>query len=465
MTNYTETIQSLPSEYPEQLTGKNREAFLDSGLTIIVLDDDPTGTQTIYDVPVLTIWGEKEIEAELSANTSLFFILTNSRSLIPENANRLAFEIGRNIKNASEKTGRKTLVISRGDSTLRGHYPNEVDALGEGLGIKNAPHILIPAFFEGGRVTIDDVHYVRDGENLIPAGKTPFAQDSSFGYRSSNLKDYVEEKTKGRIKASQVVSISLNDLREEGPEKVASVLKELQNGQVCIVNATAQSDLDVFSAGFYNAVKQGLKPVLFRTAASIVPSLAGLPLKLPLKRDQIETTGKGGVVAVGSYVPMTSKQLDYLKQHLPVEYIEIQAKKLLDESGFKTETKRVSAKINANLELDRIVVIYTSREVIKGKTADESLQIVNRVSAGVVAAVRGIKVRPRFFIAKGGITSSDILTKSFHVKKAKVLGQIIPGVPVWQLNDCKPFPALIYMPFPGNLGGDDAICKAILKFI
>ncbi len=465
MKNYTETIQSLPSEYPEQLTEKNRKAFLDSGLTIIVLDDDPTGTQTIYDVPVLTTWGEKEIEAELNANTPLFFILTNSRSLIPEHANRLAFEIGRNIKNASEKTGRKTLVISRGDSTLRGHYSNEVDALGEGLGIKNAPHILIPAFFQGGRVTIDDVHYVRDGENLIPAGKTPFAQDSSFGYRSSNLKDYVEEKTKGRIKASQVVSISLNNLREEGPEKVASVLKELQNGQVCIVNAVAQSDLDVFTAGFYSAIKQGFKPVLFRTAASIVPSLAGLPVKLPLERDQMETTGKGGVVAVGSYVPMTSKQLDYLKQHLPVDYIEIHAKKLLDESGFKTETKRVSAKINANLELDRIVVIYTSREVIKGKTADESLQIVNRVSEGVVAAVRGIKVRPRFFIAKGGITSSDILTKSFHVKKAKVIGQIIPGVPVWQLNDCEPFPGLIYMPFPGNLGGDDAIYKAIQKFI
>jgi uncharacterized protein YgbK (DUF1537 family) len=465
MKNYADTIQSLPSEYPEKLTEKNREAFLDSGLTIIVLDDDPTGTQTIYDVPVLTTWGEKEIETELQAGTPLFFILTNSRSLFAEAANRLAYEIGRNIRSASEKTGRKTLVISRGDSTLRGHYPNEVDTLGEGLGIKNAPQILIPAFFQGGRITIDDVHYVRDGENLIPTGETPFAQDSSFGYRSSNLKDYVEEKTKGRIKASQVVSISLDEIRKDGPEKIATTIKALQNSQACIVNAATQSDLDVFTAGFYSATKKEFKPVLFRTAASIIPSLAGLPVKLPMERDQIETTGKGGLVAVGSYVPMTSKQLDYLKKHLPVDYIEIQAKKLLDESDFNTETNRVSEKINANLKNNRVVVMYTSREIIKGKTADESLQIVNRVSAGVVAAVRGIKVRPRFFIAKGGITSSDILTKSFHVKKAKVLGQIIPGVPVWQLNDCKPFPGLIYMPFPGNLGGDDAIYKAIQKFI
>lgn len=465
MKNYSDIIQSLPPEFPENLTGKNREAFLNSGLTIIVLDDDPTGTQTIYDVPVLTTWGEKEIETELQSDTPLFFILTNSRSLVAEAANRLAHEIGRNIRNASEKTGRKTLVISRGDSTLRGHYPNEVDALGEGLGIKNASQILIPAFFQGGRLTIDDVHYVRDGENLIPAGETPFALDSSFGYHSSNLKDYVEEKSKGRTKASQVVSINLNELRKNGPKKIATTIKALQNSQVCIVNAAAQSDLDVFTSGFYSATAHDFKPVLFRTAASIIPSLAGLPVKPPLEKHQIETTGKGGVVAIGSYVPMTSRQLDYLKQNYPVEYIEIQAKKLLDESNFNTEINRVSEKINANLKNNQVVVMYTSREIIKGNTADESLQIVNRVSAGMVEVVKRINVRPRFFIAKGGITSSDILTKAFRVKKAQVLGQIIPGVPVWQLNDCQPFPGLTYMPFPGNLGGDDAVYQSIQKFI
>ncbi len=465
MLNFSILIESLPPEFPEKLTEQNRKAFLDSGLTIIVLDDDPTGTQTIYDVPVLTTWGEKEIESLLAEEVSLFFILTNSRSLPADEADLLSFEIGKNIKNASAKTHRKTLVISRGDSTLRGHYPNEVEALGEGLDIKHAPHILIPAFFQGGRITVDDVHYVRDENNLVPAGDTPFAQDSTFGYKSSDLKEYVEEKTRGRIKAKEVVSISLTHLRLDGPEKVAAILKQLQQDQACIVNAVTQFDLDVFTAGYYKALKEGLHPVLLRTAASIVPSLAGKKLKPPLEKHQLNDEGKGGIVVIGSYVPMTSRQLEYLKQHLIVEYIEVAANNLLDESCFINEILKVSEQINAVLEEDKLVVIYTSRQVIKGNTAEESLQIVNRISSGVVEIMKRVHIRPRFIIAKGGITSSDVLTKALKVRKAQVPGQIIPGVPLWQLNDCPHFPGLMYMPFPGNLGGDDALYKAIEKFI
>ena len=444
---------------------KNRKAFLDSGISVVVLDDDPTGTQTISDVPVLTTWGENEIESLLRERVPLFFILTNSRSLTADKANRLAFKIGQNIKKASETTERKTLVVSRSDSTLRGHYPTEVNALGKGLGIKDAPHILIPAFFQGGRITVDDVHYVREGDHLVPAGETPFAQDSSFGYSSSNLKSYVEEKTGGRVKAGDVVSISISDIREKGPDKIAATLKNLLPKQVCIVNAAAQSDLDVFTTGYYSALNQNIRPVLLRTAASIVPGLAGVPVKTPLEKNQFAPEGRGGMVVIGSYVPMTSRQLEYLKCNFPVTYIEIQAHKLLDETTFKTETKRVSEIANKNLDKDRVVVIYTSRSLIKGNTSEESLQIVNRISSGIVETVKGVNVRPRFFIAKGGITSSDILTKSFEVKKAQVLGQIIPGVPVWKLEDCRPFPGLIYMPFPGNLGGDDAVFNAIQKFM
>lgn len=465
MLNYNQLIKSLPPEFPEKLTEQNRKTFLESELSIIVLDDDPTGTQTIYDVPVLTTWGEKEIESLLKEATPLFFVLTNSRSLSVEKANLLAFEIGRNIKNASVKTSRKTLVISRGDSTLRGHYPNEVQALGEGLEIQHAPHVIIPAFFQGGRITVDDVHYVLDEDKLIPAGNTPFAKDSTFGYESSDLKDYVEEKSNGSIKAEAVVSISLTHLRLNGPEKVAEILKQLRHGQVCIVNAMVQSDLDVFTTGYYNALKEGLQPLLFRTAASVIPSLAGKPLNPPLEKDQLTPAGKGGIVVVGSYVPMTSRQLDFLKLHLQVEYVEITVKNLLDESVFPDEILKISAQINAIIEENNIVVVYTSRQVIKGKTADESLQIVNQISSGVVEIIKRMQIRPRFFIAKGGITSSDILTKALKVKKAQVMGQIIPGVPIWQLNDCPAFPGLMYMPFPGNLGGDDAVYKAIEKFI
>lgn len=464
MLSYTELINSLPPEFPENLREQNRNAFARSELTIIFLDDDPTGTQTIYNVPVLTTWGESEIENLLADKTPVFFILTNSRSLSAENAGMLARETGRNIKQAAERTGRKTLVVSRGDSTLRGHYPNEVTALGEGLGIPHAPQVLIPAFFQGGRVTAGDVHYVRDENHLVPAGETPFAQDSTFGYRSSDLKDYVEEKSGGKIKAEEVVSIGLTDIRINGPGRVAEILLQLQKGQVCIVNAVSQSDLDVFSSGYYAAVEQGLQPVLFRTAASMVPGLAGKEVKPPLEKEQVNPSGKGGIVVIGSYVPMTSMQLEYLKQHLQVEYIEVSAGNLLQEPARSGEILYAAANINALIEENKLVVVYTSRQVIQGKTAEESLQIVNRVSSGVVEIIKRMHIRPRFFIAKGGITSSDILTKALNVKKARVLGQIIPGVPVWQLDDCPAFPGLLFMPFPGNLGGNDAVYKAVMKF-
>jgi uncharacterized protein YgbK (DUF1537 family) len=465
MLKYTETIQSLPPLYGELLTGKNRQAFLDSGITVIILDDDPTGTQTISDVPVLTGWNQFDIENLLLEGEPLFFILTNSRSLPENEAGRLAYFIGQNIKNAAEKAKRDTLVISRGDSTLRGHYPIEVNTLGQGLGIHDAAHILIPAFFQGGRITVNDVHYVRDGYNLVPAGETPFALDSSFGYRSSDLKDYIEEKTKGAIKAAEVVSISLDDIRTKGPERIVAVLKNLQPQQVCIVNAADQTDLDVFVNGYYMIRKQLQTSILFRTAASIIPSLSGVQVKPPIEKNHLAPEGKGGLVAIGSYVPMTSRQLEFLKQHLTVEYIEIDVKKLMDDSAFTIETGRVAERINFNLENNKVAVVYTSREVIKGNSPEESLQIVNRISSGMVESVKGISVRPRFIIAKGGITSSDILTKSLEVKKARVMGQIIPGVPVWRLDDSPKFPGIIYMPFPGNLGGDDALHNAIQKLV
>ena len=51
------------------------------------------------------------------------------------------------------------------------------------------------------------------------------------------------------------------------------------------------------------------------------------------------------------------------------------------------------------------------------------------VSDAVVDIVRGVTVKPSFFIAKGGITSHDIAVKSFQIHTARVLGQVDPGVP------------------------------------
>ena len=93
--------------------------------------------------------------------------------------------------------------------------------------------ILCPCYLEAGRITADDVHWVRQGDQLVPAGQTEFARDASFGYSSSNLRDWVEEKTDGRFSASDVVSVGISDIREGGPEKVAEILRGVQRRQTC----------------------------------------------------------------------------------------------------------------------------------------------------------------------------------------------------------------------------------------
>jgi uncharacterized protein YgbK (DUF1537 family) len=82
----------------------------------------------------------------------------------------------------------------------------------------------------------------------------------------------------------------------------------------------------------------------------------------------------------------------------------------------------------------------------------------------LISIVRGLQVRPRFLIAKGGITSSDVATRGLGVRRALVRGQILPGVPVWRLGAEARFPGLDYVVFPGNVGGDTALADAVRKF-
>ena len=190
---------------------------------IVVLDDDPTGTQTVHDVPVITEWSVEAIEKEIRQQTPLFYILTNSRALVASEADLLGLEIGRNLAQVNQNYW----IVSRSDSTLRGHFPNEIEALANGLGWEsNYLTILIPAFFEGNRLTKNDIHYLVEDQQWVPVAETPYAQDKTFGYRSSNLKEWVDEKTKGNIKASEVGSISIESLENEAEGEIVSQIEK-----------------------------------------------------------------------------------------------------------------------------------------------------------------------------------------------------------------------------------------------
>lgn len=424
--------------------------------TLIVLDDDPTGTQTVYDLPVLTDWSQATLAAELAAGTPVFYVLTNSRSLPPDAAAELNRTIGRNIAATSAATGRGAAVVSRSDSTLRGHYPVETDALAAGLGAHVDGLLLIPYFLEGGRFTIDDVHYVVDGEQLIPAADTPFAADHSFGYRASNLRAWVEEKTQGRIPAAEVTSITLDDLRRGGPDVVAARLGALAGGEVCVVNATCARDMDVLVLGLLRAEAAG-KRFLYRTAASFVQARAGLAARPLLTATDLALPADGGALTVvGSYVPKSSAQLEALLA-TDIRRVEVDVAQLLDYAGHAAEVARARAAVDASLARGEDVVLFTSRRLVTGADAAASLAIGQRVSASLVAIVNELSVRPRYLVAKGGITSSDLATAALGMSRAWVMGQILPGVPVWQAGEESKYPGLSYIVFPGNVGTVDAL--------
>jgi len=456
-----DTLNSLHPEWPEDSLLAINSAISNSRQKVIVLDDDPTGAQTVHDLPVLTEWSIDLLSEELRNSLPTFYILTNTRSLPASQAMVLNAEVITNLMQASENTGREVVVINRSDSTLRGHFPEELDSIADAATLDIDAWILIPFFLEGGRYTINDVHYVAEGDWLVPAGETEFARDAAFGFSASDLKEWVEEKTKGRFRAADVTSISIDDVRQGGPQVVAQRLSELAGGSICVVNAVSMRDLEVFTQGLLEAERQG-KRFLFRTAASFVRARSGQSSHPLLTREDMDLPDSGGaLVVVGSYVPRTTGQLQALLDQPGCNGVEISVDALLSESDRTDEINRIARQTESELSQGNDAIIYTSRRLVTGDTSEESLSIGKQISDGLVHIVSALSVRPRYILAKGGNTSSDIATRALGVKRAMVPGQILPGVPVWSMGPETRFPGLKYIVFPGNVGGEDALVSVV----
>ncbi|UCH22158.1 MAG: hypothetical protein JSU83_02625 [Deltaproteobacteria bacterium] len=458
-----ELLTSLPDEWPVDLLPQIQKQVKASKCKVVVLDDDPTGTQTVHSIPVLTDWSVEALQVELSTDLPAFYILTNSRSFPLEVAQSINREIGGNLIEAARKANLSFVVVSRSDSTLRGHFPGEVDALAKALVQDFDGWIINPFFLEGGRYTIDDIHYVDEGGWLVPAAETEFARDSVFGYRSSNLCRWVEEKTGGRFSLDAVASISINDLREGGPGRVASILAELQGGCVCVVNAASYRDLEVFIAGLLDVEAYG-KRFLYRTAASFVRIRSGLSPRPLLTAQDLELQDSGnGLIIVGSYVPRTTDQVQKLLEQPEISHAEVSVELLIDDKRRLIEIERVAAEADRALGHGKDVVIFTSRQRAAGRDAKRSLSIGQKISKGLIAILDKVTTKPRYILAKGGITSSDVATEGLKVKRAMVCGQIMPGVPVWKLGAESLLPGLAYIVFPGNVGDSQSLVEVVNK--
>lgn len=426
---------------------------------IIVLDDDPTGSQAVHGCLLLTRWDTETLRAGLADSAPLFFILTNTRAMSPERAAAVTREVCCNLQQALLGSGINPVLVSRSDSTLRGHYPVETDVMAELLGPFDA-HFLVPAFFEGGRTTRDGTHYLRVDGVDTPVHETEFARDSLFGYQHSYLPDYVEEKTHGRIVAADVVHLTLDAIKEG----VLPRLLALANNQCCVVDAQGYDDLNRFTAAVRAAASEG-KRFLFRSAASLVKALADLPVQ-PVAAEamgQFNRGGRAGAVLVGSHVEKSSRQLARLLQEPGVTGIEIDVSRL--PADHNELLRSALAEVEAAFAAGRTAVIYTRRGEVVFPDAQRRLAFGESISALLMALVRGLPRALGFLISKGGITSNDVLSEGLALSAARLLGQVEAGVSVVRCPDDHPrFPLLPVVIFPGNVGDDEALARVCQRF-
>jgi len=426
-------------------------------MKIIVLDDDPTGSQTVHGCLLLTRWDVDTLKLGLADESPIFFILTNTRSLPPEEAAAVTQEVCQNLKQAIASEGiTDFLVVSRSDSTLRGHYPIETDAIATELGSFDA-HFLVPAFFEGGRFTRDSIHYLVVNGVPTPVHETEFARDSVFAYHHSYLPKYVAEKTQGRIPETAVERFLLADIRAGSLERLLA----LTGNQCAVVDGETQADLNRFAADILQAAAQG-KRFLFRSAASILTALAGLPPQ-PVAAEEMAKyvrEGKPGAVIVGSHVKKSTEQLNRLLQEPTVVGIEINVADLLEESATQRDDLLTATltKVGEVHRSGKTSVIYTSRQELTFASVEIRLQFGAAVSSLLMDIVKGLPTDIGFLISKGGITSNDVLSAGLALRAARLLGQILPGCSVVRSPlDHPQFPNLPVVLFPGNVGDAEAL--------
>lgn len=466
----SEVLQSynkIDEQYVESLLEKEIKK---NNKTFVVLDDDPTGVQTVHDVPVYTNWEKETLRQAFAEKNNLFFILTNSRGFTEEQTTKAHKEIADVVDEAAKEAGVEYVFVSRSDSTLRGHYPLETEILKENYeyhtGTTIDGEILCPFFKEGGRFTIDNIHYVKYGDELVSANETEFAKDQTFGYSSLTMPEYVAEKTDGKYHAEDVTCISLKDIRSMDIFKIEEALMQVKDFNKIIVNAVDYIDLKIFSIALYRAMNKG-KLFMFRTAASLVKVMGGVTDQPLLERGQmiVKETQNGGVIVVGSHTEKTTKQVEELKKLTDIEFIELDATLVADEEAFEKEVQRCLRLEEECIKAGKTVCCYTTRSLIKADTGnkEDELCLSVKISDAVQSLVGRLEVIPAFVIAKGGITSSDVGTKALRVIKANVLGQIEPGIPVWQTGEESKFPMTPYIIFPGNVGEVTTLREAVEK--
>lgn len=407
----------------------------------VVLDDDPTGTQSATGVRVLFSWDKETILNALKENPSVY-ILTNTRSIDEAAAVELVNEVRLNAKAAAEALGVEVRFVLRGDSTLRGHV------FAESAQFMDADSVLVfvPAFPAGGRRTLDNVHYVSINGVDVPVHRTEFADDPVFSFRSSTLTDYVREKS-----SFPPVSIGLASVRSGG---LLRALGEVASGSVVLPDVENDQDVAVIADAIRTASARGRK-IVVRCGAPLAAELAGVSSTTPF-RPALQPP-RATLLVCGSHTAAASEQLRAVERRWGPSIVLETAKALADPI---TAGKALATVARQRLDKSPLITISSERN------RDEehgTLQHGQRVMEALTTCVAELIEHFDLVVSKGGITSAEVARTGIGATDATVQGQIVPGVSVWRLRDRLSRP-LDYVVIPGNVGTEETIVEILDDF-
>ncbi len=443
-------------------------------MKIIIIDDDPTGSQTVNGCNLILKWDYETLLKGLKGSSNLLFILANTRSLSEKDVRIRLTEICSSlneIMNNSLFAQEEFVVISRGDSTLRGHNFTEPYIINELLGPFDAT-FYIPAFIEGNRTTINGNHFVDD----IPIHKTIFSKDKIFGFNTGNIKELIYEQSNRQLDFNHIENIFIKDftlLESKQPNNLYMYIEKLKNNKKVIVDIINYSQLDEFSRIVKSLLKK--KKFLFRSAASFISSLSNVKYTQKdniyfsqLRRKNNNNQIMKGLIVVGSYVELTTQQLNKVLEISLCKPIEINV--LVIYEFFKLEEnlnqinsfkKLILNSVRQNISQDLIPVLYTSRDILSTRDNNDLIKFQHFLSAFIAEIVSDIKNEIGYLISKGGITTHAIISKGLKADSVYLEGQILPGISLVTFNLLKQKGKLPIVTFPGNIGNNMSLVKAL----
>tara|TARA_Y100001978_G_scaffold193035_1_gene198730 strand:+ start:3195 stop:4544 length:1350 start_codon:yes stop_codon:yes gene_type:complete len=439
-------------------------------MKIIVIDDDPTGSQTVHDCLLLLKWDYKTLMKGINSNSKILFILANTRSLSPNNLKIRLEEICLTLKKVISNSYNQQdyVLITRGDSTLRGHNFLEPYYINEFIGPFDAT-FYIPAFLEGNRITINGNHFV----NNIPAHETIFAQDRVFGYETNNIKNILYKQSDSKINMENIHNLTLSELnilQMNENNKVFNFLENLEKNVKVIVDTHDYHELNKFASVIKTLIHK--KKFLFRTAASFVKAISGINANNKdnlyysnLRRKDKNNKFMQGFIVVGSHIDLSTKQLNRLLEIKSCKAIELNVFELYKifsankNDKFATFKNNLLDQIRNFLRQTYTPILFTSREVITFETYNEQIKFNDYISLFISQLVSHIQFEIGYLISKGGITTNTILSNAFNVDAVYLEGQIDSGISLVTVQPNHLDVKIPVVTFPGNIGDDNTLVK------